>query len=211
MKNIKTIAILATFSSALLPQISSAQISGNVALTSDYVWRGVSQNLEDPAIQGGFDYAHDSGFYAGLWGSSVDFEGPESTEVDFYAGWSKEFENGLGVDVGVLEYTYFGGDNASDINFTEVYAGISYAGFGLTFYAGDEGDDNIELTYGYDFKSGVSLGATYGDFDTYTYFQAGISGEVGGIGLDLSFWDTDDLDGLEEADSRVVFTISKEF
>lgn len=211
MKNINTIAVLSALTIALLPQTSAAQVSANVALTTDYVWRGVSQNLEDPAIQGGFDYAHDSGFYIGIWGSSVDFQGPESTELDIYGGWSTEFENGVGFDVGFIEYTYHGDDGASDANFTEYYAGLSYAGFGLTYYAGDEGDDNIELTYGYDFGSGVSVGATYADFDTYEYFQVGVSGEVGGVGLDLSYWDTTDLDGDDLADGRVVFTISKEF
>ena len=211
MKNINTIAVLSALTIALLPQTSAAQVSANVALTTDYVWRGVSQNLEDPAIQGGFDYAHDSGFYIGIWGSSVDFQGPESTELDIYGGWSTEFENGVGFDVGFIEYTYHGDDGASDANFTEYYAGLSYAGFGLTYYAGDEGDDNIELTYGYDFGSGVSIGATYADFDTYEYFQVGVSGEVGGVGLDLSYWDTTDLDGDDLADGRVVFTISKEF
>ena len=211
MKNINTIAVLSALTIALLPQTSAAQVSANVALTTDYVWRGVSQNLEDPAIQGGFDYAHDSGFYIGIWGSSVDFQGPESTELDIYGGWSTEFENGVGFDVGFIEYTYHGDDGASDANFTEYYAGLSYAGFGLTYYAGDEGDDNIELTYGYDFGSGVSVGATYADFETYEYFQVGVSGEVGGVGLDLSYWDTTDLDGDDLADGRVVFTISKEF
>lgn len=210
MKNINTIAVLSALTIALLPQISAAQVSANVALQSDYVWRGVSQNQEDPAIQGGFDYAHDSGFYAGVWGSSVDFQGPESTELDLYAGWSTEFESGLGFDVGIIEYTYHGDEGASDANFTEFYVGLSYAGFGVTYYAGDEFDDNIEVTYGYDFESGISFGATYGDYDTYTYYQAGISGEVGGIGLDLSYWDTD-IDDDDLSEGRVVFTISKEF
>ena len=116
MKNINTIAVLSALTIALLPQTSAAQVSANVALTTDYVWRGVSQNLEDPAIQGGFDYAHDSGFYIGIWGSSVDFQGPESTELDIYGGWSTEFENGVGFDVGFIEYTYHGDDGASDAN-----------------------------------------------------------------------------------------------
>ena len=126
MKNINTIAVLSALTIALLPQISAAQVSANVALQSDYVWRGVSQNQEDPAIQGGFDYAHDSGFYAGVWGSSVDFQGPESTELDLYAGWSTEFESGLGFDVGIIEYTYHGDEGASDANFTEFYVCLLY-------------------------------------------------------------------------------------
>ena len=203
----------------LISTTANAEISANVAIQSDYTWRGVSQNLEDPSIQGGFDYAHDNGFYAGIWGASVDFGGVESTEMDLYAGWGTEFENGVGLDIGLIEYTYHGGDDASDSNFTEAYLGLSYAGFGITYSAGDEFNDLIEASYGYDFENGVSLAAAYGDYDDYSYYTLGVSKEVGGIGLDLSFWDTDislsDLDGdtdtFELVDSRVVLTISKSF
>ena len=194
---------------ALTNQTTQAEISANVAIQSDYVWRGISQNAEDPSIQGGFDYASESGFYAGIWGSSVNFGGPESTEFDVYTGWATDFENGLGLDVGLLEYTYHGRDGASDSNFTEYYVGLSYAGFGVTYSIGDEFDDNIEVSYGFDFET-VSLGATYGDYDSYSYYQFGVSAEVQGIGLDLSYWDTD-LDDVEEADGRVVMTVSKTF
>jgi uncharacterized protein (TIGR02001 family) len=53
------VALLATAGTAM----AEGEWSGNVAMTSDYVWRGVSQSNEDPAIQGGFDYANGS-FYA---------------------------------------------------------------------------------------------------------------------------------------------------
>lgn len=189
---------------------ATAEISGNVALQSDYVWRGISQNMEDPSIQGGLDYANESGFYAGLWGASVDFGGPESTELDLYAGWSTELNNGLGVDLGIIEYTYHGGDGAGDANFTEYYLGLSYAGFGITYSVGDEFDDNVELSFGHDFESGFSLSATYGDYDSYAYYQLGVATEYAGVGLDVSFWNTD-IDDDELSESRVVFTVSKEF
>lgn len=210
MKNsTKTLSVSLLLGAAFLAPTAQAQVSANVAIQSDYVWRGISQNAEDPSIQGGFDYAHESGFYVGIWGASVDFGGVESTEADVYAGFSGETEGGFGYDVGVIEYTYHGQDGASDSNFTEAYIGVSYAGFGVTYYAGDEFDDLIELSYGYDFET-VSLSATYGDYDSYSYYQAGVSTELGGIGLDLSYWDTD-VDDVPEADGRVVFTVSKEF
>lgn len=207
MKTFKslTAAALAT-AGVVATQPALAEISANVALTSNYVWRGVTQNAEDPAIQGGFDYAADNGIYVGVWGSSVDFGGPESTEIDLYAGWSTEFSSGFGLDLGVAEYTYHGSDGASDANFTEFYVGGSYAGFGLTYYIGDEFDDNIEASYSHEFGP-VALAATYGDYDAYAYYSLGISGEVGGVGLDLTFWDTDE----DDSDSQVSFTISKSF
>ena len=188
--------------------MTRAKISANVAIQSDYVWRGISQNAEDPSIQGGFDYANDSGFYAGIWGASVDFAGPESTEFDVYAGWSTGFESGLGLDLGLIEYTYHGQDGASDSNFTEYSIGLSYAGLGVTYSVGDEFDDNIEFSYSHDFE-GVSIGATYGDYDSYSYYQFGVSGELKGFDLDLSYWDTD-VDDIQKADGRIVLSISKE-
>jgi hypothetical protein len=56
----------------MLPVTVSAGISGNITLTSDYIWRGVSQTTGDPALQGGVAYSHENGFYAGVWGSNVD-------------------------------------------------------------------------------------------------------------------------------------------
>ena len=160
MKTLKTTAIAASLlASIAASQSAVAEVSGNVALTSNYIWRGFTQNMEDPAIQGGFDYEA-SGFYAGVWGSSVDFGGDESTEVDLYGGYS--FDVGpVGLDFGVIAYKYFGGAEATG-DFEELYAGASLAGFGLTYYSGlDDADDNIELSYGYDF-TGVSLALTYG-------------------------------------------------
>lgn len=112
-------------STAMLPKGVTA--SASVALTTDYVWRGVSQTNDNPAIQGSFDIAHDSGFYAGVWASS--FEGGKlasSMELDIYSGYSgtinvKAFPH-LTYDAGVLRYEYTG---SSDLNFTEVYGGIS--------------------------------------------------------------------------------------
>lgn len=195
-----------------LASVSQAQFSANVAMQSDYVWRGASQNNEDPSIQGGFDYEHESGFYAGIWGASVDFGGPESTEIDFYAGFSGELEGGFGYDVGIVEYTYQGGAGASGSDFTEFYLGGSFMGFGLTYSIGDEFGDNVEVSYGYDFDNGLSAAAAYGYYDfadgaDWQYWTLGVSGEVEGIGWDLSYWDTDVDSDL--TDSRIVLTISK--
>jgi len=192
-----------------LGSYAHGQVSGNVAIQSDYVWRGYSQNMEDPSIQGGFDWEHDSGFYLGIWGASVDFGGPESTEGDIYAGFAGELEKGLGWDVGIIEYTYHGSDGASDANFTEYYLGLSYEGFGVSYAFGDEFGDNLELSYGYDFDQGFTLSAAWGDYeDAWQYWRVGISGELEGIGWDISFWDTD-LDDDPLGDSRIVFSLSK--
>jgi len=89
--------VLASALLASLPLVQAAEdgpfeFSANVALTSDYVWRGMSQNDEGWAIQGGFDITHETGFTLGTWASNVkllegDTVKPEDRadiEVDFY-------------------------------------------------------------------------------------------------------------------------------
>jgi len=83
-------------------------LTGNVTLVSDYRFRGVSQTYEGPAIQGGFDYSHASGFYLGNWNSNVAsqvYTGGSGIEMDVYGGYRRSF-GGVGMDVGYLYYHY---------------------------------------------------------------------------------------------------------
>jgi uncharacterized protein (TIGR02001 family) len=86
-------------------------ITGNVGFFSDYSFRGLTQTMEEPAIQGGFDYAHASGLYLGTWGSNI--SGQEfadgSMEWDFYGGWTKAFGD-FGLNIGALYYYYPGAE-----------------------------------------------------------------------------------------------------
>lgn len=105
----------------------NGEFSGNVAMVSDYAFRGVSQTREAPAIQGGFDFEHESGVYVGLWASSLEFgDGEAGTEVDYYAGYSKDLGDGFSADGGVLYYSYPGANQALDYDFVELYGGIGY-------------------------------------------------------------------------------------
>jgi uncharacterized protein (TIGR02001 family) len=88
-------------------------LSSNINFTSDYYARGASQSWHQPAIQGGFDVSHSSGFFAGVWGSSISertYVGA-ATEVDIYGGYNGTISavEGLGYGVGVIGYIYPGG------------------------------------------------------------------------------------------------------
>jgi uncharacterized protein (TIGR02001 family) len=88
---------------------AQAQVTGNLGLTSDYRFRGISQSQNAPAVQGGIDYAHDSGFYVGNWNSSVSsqvYTNGSGIESDLYAGWKKDIYKGLTLDVGSYNYLY---------------------------------------------------------------------------------------------------------
>lgn len=103
---------------------ASAQVSGNVAVVSNYLFRGVTQTDDGAAVQGGFDFEHQSGFYSGTWLSNVDFGGKEDAEVDLYAGYRGEFgDSGLSWDVGTIYYLFPGG---GDLDYGEAYFGLGY-------------------------------------------------------------------------------------
>ena len=105
-------------------------ISGNVALTTDYRFRGVSLSAGDLALQGGFDIVHESGFYVGTWGSSIQGGTPYGeVEVDLYGGWTGAVAEGVTVDVGLLYYMYPTTDDPlnldPDTDYFEPYASVA--------------------------------------------------------------------------------------
>jgi uncharacterized protein (TIGR02001 family) len=107
-----TAAAFAVPGTVLAQETSSPHtITGNLSFFSDYSFRGLTQTLEEPAIQGGFDYAHSSGVYLGTWGSNVSSAifTDASMEWDFYGGWTKSFGD-FGVNVGGLYYYYPGAE-----------------------------------------------------------------------------------------------------
>jgi len=91
----------------------AVEVSGEVGYVSDYVFRGISQNDEDGALQGGVNFDFDSGWYAGIWASDVDM----GEEVDFFGGYVSEanvYGAGLKYLIGVTQYTYTDDDFAED-------------------------------------------------------------------------------------------------
>jgi uncharacterized protein (TIGR02001 family) len=109
-------------------------VSGSATVVSDYRFRGISQTDKNFAVQGGITVSHESGFYVGAWGSSIDdyvtVHGTPAQELDLIAGFKKSFDNGLTFDIGAVYYVYpgtraAGDDSASD--FIEPYVSLSYA------------------------------------------------------------------------------------
>ena len=134
-------------------------VSGNVAMTSDYRFRGVSLSAGVFAIQGGVDLAHESGFYLGTWASSIQGGTPYGeVELDVYGGWTGDVAEGVTVDVGLLYYIYPTTDDPlgldPDTDYFEPYASISttIGPVGATLgaaYAWDQdslgGNDNLYI------------------------------------------------------------------
>ena len=230
-KTLIATALLAGSSTAL------AEISANVTLASDYVFRGVSQTDNQFAIQGGFDWAHNSGIYLGTWASNVDsqfFGGATDPqiELDLYGGYANELSNGIGYDIGYLRYQYPGG---SDFNTNEFYLKGSYKGFGASVNYSDElsfvGSDSsawywkaaYEHTFAYEIDFSAHIGYNAGDAysddkalgGTYTDWSLGLSKNLAGVDLGLIYTDNNlsksDCGGTNVCEAKAVVTIGKSF
>ncbi|GAB4137036.1 MAG: TorF family putative porin [Sphingomonadales bacterium] len=163
-------------------QDSDLSLSANVAVVSDYRFRGVSLSQEDVAIQGGLDAGY-KGFYVGTWGSSIEnFNGAEA-EIDVYGGYSFDVD-AVTLDIGVIGYLYPGGTGT---DYLEVYGsvGFSLADVGFTVganYAPDQGNiggtDNIY----------IYTSAEYAIPDTALSLTGSIGYEDGAFGDDKIDW-----------------------
>ena len=113
--------------------VAHAEVTGNLGLTSDYRFRGISQSQNAPAVQGGVDYTHSSGFYIGNWNSSVSsqvYTNGAGVESDLYAGFKKDIYKGLTIDLGTYNYFYpratTSASTGSNYDTYEAFAGLGY-------------------------------------------------------------------------------------
>lgn len=132
--------VLASTSVSAVEFEGGHEVSFNASLVSNYIFRGVTLSDEDPAIQGGVDYAHNSGLYAGIWASSYDNGGDSEIEVDWYAGYSFNLSDDVSVDIGGIRYYYadVGGHT------TEWHVGLDLYGIGTALHY----DQTLESWYG---------------------------------------------------------------
>ena len=160
---------------------SGITLSGNVALVTEYRFRGVDLSGGEIAIQGGVDLAHDSGFYAGTWASSLDEDtvGYGSTEVDVYAGFGGNLAEGVSFDIGGIVYMYPDA-GAGDFDYYEFYGSVGF-GFGPA-----------EATVGVAYAPGqdsLDFGAGNDNFYVYTDLAAGIPDSPVSITAHLGYTD----------------------
>ncbi|MEY2887200.1 MAG: hypothetical protein RI913_619, partial [Pseudomonadota bacterium] len=104
-------------------------IAYNIGATSDYRFRGLKQNGDNAAVQGGIDFAHKSGVYLGTWASNVsDWAAANSAvnlEMDFYGGYKTEL-SGVALDFGMIYYNYPSASKPNLSDTREVYIGATY-------------------------------------------------------------------------------------
>lgn len=197
---------------------SALEISANLAITSNYIWRGLTQTNNSPAVQGGIDLGY-KGFYLGTWGSNVEFgDTTNNLEADFYAGYAGEIA-GFGYDLGYIYYAYPNESNA--FNFDEAYVGVSYdwTSFGVSgkysFGLNNENDtpDYWEVGASAKLPWEVTLAAGYGDYDTVgTNYIVSLAKTFGKFEIKVAYTDfsSDDRLLLDDEDN-IVGTISTSF
>jgi uncharacterized protein (TIGR02001 family) len=223
MKSITTRFLHGLLALALLGSTAVAQaqweFSANFGLTTDYVFRGISQNGEEGSVSGGIDWSHSSGFYVGAWAAIVDQaewtaidSNPDdtNTELDLYAGYGGNFTEMLSYDVGVLYYAY--PVEAHSLDFWEFYGSLSYD-FGVASVTGGvawspdffgESDDGFyyyvegEIPLPYDMAIGLHWGhqdiddnANFGTPD-YDEWKVSVSKAINdNVSFELAYTDTD--------------------
>ncbi|TQV81114.1 hypothetical protein FKG94_08360 [Exilibacterium tricleocarpae] len=208
--------------------------TANATLTSDYLFRGVSQTLEDPAVQAGFDFSHLSGLRGGVWSSNVDFQdrGPgddqADQEIDVYLGYGTAINDDWSVDASFIRYIYPGTAGDSDLDYNELLATVNFRdllsatlGYSNDVFNSDE--DGIYYTISgnlplpYNLRLTGSVG--YYDLDdalddSYTDWSIGVETDLGMFTARLAYVDTDsngeDLFG-DAAESRAVFSVTAVF
>lgn len=184
-------------------------LTGNVGLFSEYVFRGLTQTNEKPALQGGFDYAHSSGIYAGVWASNVSWISDPcnvaanqaamlgcpsaSLEIDTYIGYKNTFgKSDWGYDLGFLRYNYpgsyppgYAAFGAVKPNTNEIYGAISWKWLTgkLSYSLGDTfGFDDASGSYYAELNAAIPLsesGFTLSGHIGHQKFKGGLGGVAG--------------------------------
>lgn len=211
---------------------AAGDLTANAAVSNNYIWRGLTQTINEAAVSGGIDYVDESGFYIGTWASNVSYAAGDvfSYEHDVYFGYGGE-AGAISYDVGYLYYNY---DKEAEFDFAEIYGSIGFNGFtlGLNVLAHTEADEGpgqdfgfgeaiyAYADYGFEIKEGLELGLHVGyhdgDFneafngvpDSYVDYNVSLS--KGGFSFMISSTDTDDVgpDSLDNDEIKFVISYS---
>jgi uncharacterized protein (TIGR02001 family) len=212
-------------------------MTGNVALTSDYRYRGLSQSRLAPALQGGADYTHNpSGLYAGVWGSTIkwidDIGGDSLIEIDLYGGKRGEIAPSITYDVGGLYYVYPSDGLQTKATTFEVYGQVgwgpgyikySHATTNLFGTADSKGSGYLDIGANVEIASGLTLNIHAGhqrvannSIYSYSDYKVGVTKDFGvaAVSLALIKAQTDQFftpHGKNLGRSGAVLTVSKTF
>lgn len=234
-------AVIATFSGSVAraeDKKPDHEVSFNVAVTSDYRYRGISQTRLKPALQGGADYTHNpTGLYAGTWLSTIKWikdvpGGDASIEWDIYAGKRGEIVPDVSYDVGVLRYQYPSNNLNPSANTTEVYGQLGYGPAYIKYshsltnlfgFADSKKSGYIDIGANLDVGNGYTVNLHAGHQKvknnspfSYTDWKVGVTKDFGVVtgAIAVIGTDTDNYvgpNGKNLGKNRLVATVSKVF
>jgi uncharacterized protein (TIGR02001 family) len=192
--------------------------SGSVAVVNDYLFRGLSQTNQKPAVQPGIEYDHAGGWYAGAWASNISWLSDTSTtaaplssslEIDFYTGFRGSFATDWSYDVGLYEYYYPGNypPGFTRPYTTEAYASLGWKGASLKYshsftnlfgFPHSRGSNYLDLSWNYEFIPCWTLNTHIGHQNVantpgfaYTDWKVGVAKSFdGGYSVSLGYYDT---------------------
>lgn len=186
-------------------------LTGNIGVVSNYIFRGISQTQNHPALQGGFDYNHASGFYVGTWASNVawvtrsdyKYKDNNSLEVDLYGGYKGAFADDFTYDVGLIKY-YYPGTSMGNVtpDTMEVYGAIGWKFITLKYsqtisqymvgWSGTNGENTrgsgyLDLSANYDLGDGWGVQGHVGHQKIKNYSDASYTDWKLGVTKDVGF------------------------
>ena len=217
IKHTALAAVLAT-GTMFTTVAQAASIEANVGFTTDYIWRGFTQNSGDTSFSGGVDYSTDGGFYVGTWVGDITWDGA-SYELDVYGGYAGE-AGAMSYDVGYIQYMY--PDKTTDADFGEVYVTLGTGPVSVSYYYEVDNDDGsvdsgdntyLSLDYGMDLSEDWGLSLHYGIYDVDANADESIDMSLTLSKGDFSFSivETDDIAGPDDDDTRAVVSYGMAF
>jgi uncharacterized protein (TIGR02001 family) len=224
-------ALTAALAAPAAAGVGRDNFSGQLTLTTDYVFRGVSHSREKPALQGSLYFRHDSGFFAGIWGSNVEFPlGSDSgesgkLEVDLYLGIDRELGPDWAGIATLMRYEYTRPSGGFDFSYSEAILGLRYREQLTAFmaytedvYGSGEPSFTMELSalYPAPFDLDLSLGLGYAHVDgrfwpSYGFWKLGVSRALARVTVSLGYFGAGTAARRiwgESADDRLVLSLT---
>lgn len=218
---------------------SAENFSGNIAITSNYIFRGLTISDDDPAVSGGFDWAY-KGVYLGVWASSLEAVESETLEIDYYGGYVGEVNN-FSYSLDVLYYDYPGesssgdSDDIGDLAYWEYGGSLGYSFEGnleptiglIVLHSPDNfaesGDataveSSLDLSLPYELGLSFHYGIQYLDddknpVDDYDYYGVSLTKNIANFDFSVAYTGTNDDGETFQASStsEVYFTVKASF
>lgn len=228
----KRLAMATALGTSMFSGVAAAELSGNVGVVSQYLFRGLSQS-DGAAVQGGLDYVAPSGFYVGAWASTIGFGGTPNlggggstgAELDLYAGFSGE-AGSVGYDLGIMYYVYLEEDEVDkpdpSYNTLELYGSLTFGPITLggyfapdTYFGADDSAYGINVALAAPISDKLTFDAFLGhnggkgnkaftpDGKSYLDFKLGVSSELeNGFSFGMHLVATD----IKDDDPKVVLS-----